>query len=55
MKLENEVTEELLNKTADILSHNERAVDGLKCRDREIMKRGTLRTLAVWKSEYDSL
>ena len=51
VKLEGNVTRKLMNKTANILSTNEKAVEGSTCRSDQVMKQGTLHALSVWKAE----
>jgi len=45
------ITEDLIEKTATLLSLNERAVSGIATRGGEAIRLGTPAALAVWKAE----
>ena len=51
VKLEQSVSKGLMNKTANVLCLNDKAVQGSTCRNDEVLKQGTLHALSVWKAE----
>jgi len=52
VKLEQSVSKGLMNKTANVLCLNDKAVQGSTCRNDEVLKQGTLHALSVWKAEH---
>lgn len=49
--LDVDITDILIEKTAKLLSFNQRAVSGVSTRDGQAIRLGTTGALAVWKSE----
>ena len=49
--LDVDITDVLIEKTAKLLSFNQRAVSGVSTRDGKAIRLGTTGALAVWKSE----
>lgn len=47
-----DVPEDLIDRTATLLSRNHRAVSGMSTRDGQAISLGTAGALAVWKAEY---
>uniref|UniRef100_F6R8C3 Ankyrin repeat and MYND domain-containing protein 1 n=2 Tax=Ciona intestinalis TaxID=7719 RepID=F6R8C3_CIOIN len=53
--LEAKVTDDLIERTATLLSRNERAVSGVSTRNGQAIMLGTAGALAVWKAEHIQL
>uniref|UniRef100_H2ZD12 MYND-type domain-containing protein n=1 Tax=Ciona savignyi TaxID=51511 RepID=H2ZD12_CIOSA len=53
--LDAKVTQDLIERTATLLSYNERAVSGVSTRNGQAIRLGTTGALAVWKAEHSQL
>lgn len=50
-----DVPEDLIDRTATLLSRNQRAVSGMSTRDGQAISLGTAGALAVWKAEHEEI